>query len=137
MDFQDVIDRYFTPYYKAQVDKKQIEIEKLVKKYEEINSRLQVRKIYEVEIDAEICCEECNEIIHNHLDECPICKTKFASTSGYSNLDEPGFEENIIQCDECNSYFKLVQNRWYNSPKVVLISEEEVKAENNRNRYIE
>lgn len=131
--FQKTLDRYITPYYKAQTVKKQTELDELAKKYEEINSKLQVRKVYELEVDTEICCEECMEVVHNHIEECPICKVEFAATDSYCNLDEPGFNEKTIKCVECNSYLKLVEGRWYgwdeNSPKVVVISEEECKAE--------
>lgn len=129
MNIDKVIDKYVTPYYKAQTVKKQTELDKLAEKYKEINSKLQVRKIYEVEIDFEICCDECCDIIHNHIEECPICKAEFAATDSYCNLDD----ETTIQCTECNSYLKLVSGRWYgweeDSPKVVLVTQEEAIAE--------
>lgn len=68
--------------------------------------------------------EQCCEIIHNHIVECPICKEKFASTDQNCDLNE--YEETTIQCDECDSCFKIVDGNWYgwendDIPKVILI----------------
>lgn len=40
-----------------------------------------------IEIHGEICCEVCNEIIHNHLD-CPVCKKQNAPSDNYGHLSE-------------------------------------------------
>lgn len=56
-------------------------------------------------IHAEICCELCNSVIHNHL-ECPCCGDSYAATSAYCDL----FEEDVgyeIHC-ECGAGFRLV-----------------------------
>lgn len=102
-------------------------------KYRETLSKWQVRKVYEVELDSSICCEECNEIICNYLEVCPVCKTENISIDESSSLIEPGWEAINIQCNECDSYFKLVSGGWYGypeNPKIVQISKEEAEAEN-------
>lgn len=129
-NFQDTLDKYITPYYKAQTAKKKADLDELAKRYDEINSKLQVRKVYDIKLDTEIHCEECYEIVHNHIEECPICKAENASTNSYCSLYE---DEKTIQCDKCGSYLKLIRGKWYGweeySPKVIVVSEEEYKAE--------
>jgi len=109
--------------------------EKLLMKaqYRETLSTWQVRKVYEVELDSDICCDVCNEIISNQLEICPICKTENVGIYESSSLVESGWEAITIQCEECKSYFKLVSGGWYGypeDPRVVQISKEEEEAEN-------
>lgn len=52
----------------------------------------------------EICCEECNEVIHNHFD-CPVCKTNDAKTSVYGQI-HAGYE---ISCQSCCATFTVVK----------------------------
>ena len=99
-------------------------------KYEKILSTWQVRRVYEVEVEGEYS-DLYGEIVHNHLETCPICLKEYASTGSYSSLSEPRWEEIHTSCDECDSYFKLVAGEWYGyneTPKVVQISEEEYNA---------
>ena len=49
---------------------------------------------------SEICCEECNSIIHNHFD-CPACKEEYAGTSMYI---EP-YDETEFYCENCRTEF--------------------------------
>ena len=35
-----------------------------------------------LEIYGEICCDDCGDIIHNHLD-CPVCKKDYAGSDQY------------------------------------------------------
>lgn len=58
-----------------------------------------------LEIYAEICCDLCNEIIHNHLD-CPACGMNYAPSEQYGCIDTrvDGFYE--IQCEACKSVFR-------------------------------
>jgi len=61
--------------------------------------------VFETEFYPEICCDVCNEIIHNHFD-CPICKTHYAGTSIY--LDFNYLDKNHeFYCEKCNSKFIL------------------------------
>lgn len=62
-------------------------------------------EIFEVEVYSEICCEFCNEIIHNHM-ECPICKDKYAGTDLYGEIDELDTE---VTCEKCGAEFDLVK----------------------------
>lgn len=109
--------------------------EKLLLKaqYRKTLSTWQVRKVYEVELTSSVCCEECNEIVNNSLEICPICKTEDVEIDEGSSLVESGWEVITIQCYKCKSYFKLVTGSWYGypeDPKVVQISKEEEEAEN-------
>ncbi len=58
-----------------------------------------------LELYPEICCELCNDTIHNHVD-CPACGQKYAGTDLYGSLcdEEVGF---ILSCEECKTQFKL------------------------------
>lgn len=55
-----------------------------------------------IEIFSEICCDYCNEIIHNHMD-CPICNKSYASTDAYCEICESG---EIVTCENCSSEFQ-------------------------------
>lgn len=61
-----------------------------------------------IEVYAEICCEECNDIIHNHID-CPVCKNEYASTGNYGYIEKT----DDVYCEECGSEFKLLSDSWY------------------------
>ena len=54
-----------------------------------------------IHITSEIHCEECNEIIHNHID-CPVCGKKWAS-SNFMDLNEE--DPCILECHECGAQF--------------------------------
>lgn len=54
-----------------------------------------------INICSEICCEECNEIVHNHFD-CPLCEKKRASGNFIDlNKEKPC----ILKCNECGAEF--------------------------------
>jgi C4-type Zn-finger protein len=60
-----------------------------------------------LKIFPEECCEECGEIIHNHMD-CPSCKNEYAGTDAYGDVlyyQEVGF---VLKCEECGAKFRLV-----------------------------
>jgi hypothetical protein len=62
---------------------------------------------YKLKFDVEICCKECNEVIHVHFD-CPICNTKNASTNlNYSINDMRYFGIDNFVCEICFSVFKI------------------------------
>jgi transcription elongation factor Elf1 len=60
-----------------------------------------------IKVYPEICCEICNETIHNHMD-CPCCK-KYTSTDAYFDLQEHiGYNAFIeIECEECGARFRM------------------------------
>jgi hypothetical protein len=60
-----------------------------------------------IELIPEICCDDCGDVIHNHLQECPACKDWYASTDAYGEL-EIGEE---FGCEKCGAKFKLIG--WY------------------------
>ena len=76
---------------------------------------MQVGDKIKIKIFGEICCDYCNEIIHNHID-CPICNEKYSETDVYHELEI----NEIIECDNCNSEFKLLEE-YYNDPCEVEI----------------
>jgi hypothetical protein len=64
-----------------------------------------------ISFNPEICCEFCNEIIHNHMDKCPACQTNWAATSIYSRFSDH-WDANVIprfSCEECNTNFKALK----------------------------
>lgn len=71
----------------------------------------------DVEIYAEICCDECGSIIHNHMD-CPICKEKYVGTESYCELDS---DEEEISCQNCKTTFKRVSDTWYFDNELEII----------------
>lgn len=53
----------------------------------------------------EICCDECNDTIHNHFD-CPVCNGRgYQGTDQYSYIDRSTL---TIQCEDCNNLFERV-----------------------------
>lgn len=59
-------------------------------------------------IYPEICCEICNEVIHNHMD-CPVCNTKYSDTNMYCNIWDLDIGE-ILECEKCKAKFELINN---------------------------
>lgn len=60
----------------------------------------------------EICCDECNDTIHNHFD-CPVCNGRgYQGTDQYSYIDRSTL---TIQCEDCNNLFERVNENddWY------------------------
>jgi uncharacterized protein (DUF2225 family) len=72
--------------------------------------------LIELDVYGEVCCDDCGEIIHNHID-CPVCKNTYASTSSYCDLSE----EKIIECDVCYTVFKKISDSWYTDCLVKII----------------
>ena len=69
-------------------------------------------KKMKIEFYPEICCDLCNETIHNHM-TCPACGDTYASTDAYGDLD-PSYNTEL-QCEECKAMFKLINGEgWYN-----------------------
>jgi hypothetical protein len=60
---------------------------------------------------AEYCCEECNEIIHNHLD-CPVCKKEYAPSEQYHSLSDPYWRENGKIELECKCGAKFITDKY-------------------------
>lgn len=63
-----------------------------------------------IEIYQEICCDYCNDVIHNHID-CPACKKEYASTDAYHCLIDwyDYGEVRQIACEECGAKFRTVK----------------------------
>lgn len=60
--------------------------------------------IFEVEIQAEACCDICDETVHNHFD-CPTCGKTFAATDAYVEIE---IGDNF-SCESCRATFKRVE----------------------------
>lgn len=64
-------------------------------------------KIYEQWDDlnwlAEMCCDECNDVVHNHFD-CPVCISENAGTDVYDDI----YEYDEFCCQECKAEFVRV-----------------------------
>ncbi len=68
-----------------------------------------------LEIYPEICCEECNEVIHNHMD-CPVCN-KVTGTSLYGDVGYLEIGE-TIDCETCGTPFALrSKSGWFKHTK--------------------
>ena len=63
-------------------------------------------------IYPEMCCDLCNEIIHNHFD-CPECGQKNASTDAYGNIAE--MPDEILKCQNCGAEFRLMDGAPYDA----------------------
>lgn len=62
-----------------------------------------------IKLDMETCCDVCNEIIHNHIEKCPICGVN-TPTEQYHELDH----DEIVICEYCHTSFKPVKNEsWF------------------------
>jgi hypothetical protein len=76
---------------------------------------------FKVEIYPEICCDDCNGVIYNHFD-CPVCKKIYAGTDAYGEILPDEDINTFIECENCNSKFKILSINWYkNTLKIELI----------------
>jgi len=87
--------------------------------------------VVKIEIFPEICCEICNDVIHNHM-TCIVCKDDYAPTSEYSSLiGTICGEANKISCENCGTIYKFVdepsyETRYDENVKVEIIKLGEV-----------
>lgn len=87
-----------------------------MKKNKVINKdNLQVGDIIDLEVYGEVCCDECGDIIHNHIN-CPLCEDHYADTDQFTDLRD----EKELHC-ECGTSYELVDGKWYDKPKVKII----------------
>jgi len=68
--------------------------------YELNNKKLTMLKMkentYLVNFHEEICCEICCEVVHFHIDKCPVCNTNHAGTNQFCSVQECIDEEDGI-----------------------------------------
>jgi len=57
-----------------------------------------------VEFYPEVCCDECGDVRHNHID-CPACGQHYAATDVYCGLWEQ--DDGKLTCQECDQEFKF------------------------------
>ena len=71
----------------------------------------------ELEVFGEICCEVCNEIVHNHID-CPVCKDDYAETDRYGYIED----NNKVEC-QCGTIYEIASGSWYHKcvAKIVFL----------------
>lgn len=76
-----------------------------------------VGDVVELEIYPEICCELCNDVIHNHMD-CPVCGDDYAGT------DQHGYIEDTdqVECEECGTVYKKVSDSWHMDCKAEIVT---------------
>lgn len=55
---------------------------------------------------GERCCDECQEIIHSHFYECPVCNEKNAGTDWVSDERDLDIED-TFKCEECKAKFTV------------------------------
>ncbi len=78
-----------------------------------------MKKLFKVEFYPEICCDYCNDVIHNHFN-CPVCFIKGAGTSIYHD----SYEEQVgdtFSCEECKTEFKIVSKKWGEEIEVEVV----------------
>jgi transcription elongation factor Elf1 len=76
-----------------------------------------------LKITPEICCEQCNEIIHNHFD-CPNCGKQYSASDEYYKLDI--YDKQVtISCRNCKIQYKLVEGKPYDEEAEWIIKETE------------
>lgn len=78
-------------------------------------------KFKDVDIYSESCCDDCGNIVHNHMD-CPVCKNEWSSTDCYDELDDYYKE---ITCENCKTVFKRISDTWYYDCDLEIIHLEE------------
>lgn len=66
-----------------------------------------------LEVYPEICCDLCNDVIHNHID-CPVCNQKYAPTESYFDLTY----DDELTCSNCKTVFERISENWYYDCKV-------------------
>jgi hypothetical protein len=62
-----------------------------------------------VDLDPEIHCDECQEIVHFHMDKCPVCNKENAGTDQYCSPSDCVQHGGIFKCVHCDSEFKILQ----------------------------
>lgn len=72
---------------------------------------MKINETCKTEIYSEICCDICNEVVHNHF-ECPICKDGYAGTDIYGKMFEDSNIE-YITCESCGAEFECFMNEDY------------------------
>jgi len=70
-----------------------------------------------LEVYPEICCEECGDIVHNHIN-CPVCKDSYAGTNKYYDLEDT----KELSCEECGTVYAIKGDCWYPNCKAKIIS---------------
>ena len=78
-------------------------------------NNLKVGDVISLEVYGEVCCDECGDIIHNHLN-CPVCEDKYADSDQFTDMSD----ETQIQCC-CGTVYELVDGLWYNDAKVKIV----------------
>jgi hypothetical protein len=77
-----------------------------------------IEDTFTLKLYPEICCDFCNDIIHNHF-ECPACGNTYAGTDIYGDVYDAGTNE--FSCEECGAEFETVDgsNLSYRSECIV------------------
>ena len=65
---------------------------------------------YEINLEEEICCEICMEVVHFHIEECPVCSATFAATNFFGSVSDCIREDDgKFTCKDCNSEFQIIE----------------------------
>ena len=60
--------------------------------------------MFKIVFYRELCCDECNGIIHIHMD-CPACEKSYAGTLSYGMELTEYAGDCTVQCEECKARF--------------------------------
>jgi hypothetical protein len=83
----------------------------------DVSGSFKVGDEVELEVYREICCELCDDVIHNHID-CPVCKSDYASTDQSCDL----YDEKEVTCEDCWTTFAKTSDSWYYDCKAKIVS---------------
>lgn len=76
-----------------------------------------VGAVVKLEVDAEICCDRCYEVMYNYID-CPVCKSDCAEIDQREQLRD----EKEITCEECGTTFEKISDSWYDDCEAKIVS---------------
>jgi hypothetical protein len=72
-----------------------------------------------IEVNAEICCDLCGEITHNHID-CPKCNSKNVGTDAYYEISRED-HYNEMACEKCGARYRLIAGYWFDGEWLEIV----------------
>jgi hypothetical protein len=69
----------------------------------------------QLNIYSEVCCDYCNEVVHNHFD-CPVCGEKSTASDNYYDLNEDK-GDCTVEC-KCGAKFNTKHERPYDDDAI-------------------
>lgn len=76
---------------------------------QDVEQCVETRRRVQFNIYPEICCDYCNEVIHNHM-ACPVCNKTTGTDAYYDLYSALEDDELTISCEECKTEFKCIDH---------------------------